>query len=103
MLPGSAMESGRRGREREGLTVGPGATWASAPREGTVRTKTRGEPLTGGAHWPTTVDMTRVVGTGVTGKQGPHAERGERVPGKGGALTHRARWQRARGGEASAH
>lgn len=79
------------------------ATWASVPRGGTIRAETRGEPLTGGSHWPTTVDMTRVVGADTTGKQGPHAERRERVPGKGGALTHRARWQRARGGEASAH
>jgi hypothetical protein len=41
------------------------------------------------------------MGAGAIGKQGPRVERGGRVPGKGGALTHRARWTESegRGGE----
>jgi hypothetical protein len=42
--------------EREGLTGGPGVTWASAPRGGTVQTEMRGELLIGGAHRPATAD-----------------------------------------------
>ena len=34
--------------ERERLIGGLGATWASAPRGGAVRARTRGELLTGG-------------------------------------------------------
>jgi hypothetical protein len=67
-----------------GLTSGPGATWASTPRGGTVRTEMRGEPLTGGTHSSVTADVTQAVGAGTTGKRGPHVERGGRVPGKGG-------------------
>jgi hypothetical protein len=69
MLPGPAMASGRRGGV--GLIGGPGATWASAPRGGTVWAETWGEPLIGGAHWPATMDVTRVMGTGATSKPGP--------------------------------